>query len=89
MIMLSGNYNFFNFLYLALCLSLADNSWLEVRRPFLTYSAPVITDIIMQSLYTDVTVLMNEWAESIFNDNVWWQDFEISIKVFICDMDWP
>ena len=30
MIMLSGNYNFFNFLYLALCLSLADNSWLEV-----------------------------------------------------------
>ena len=43
MIMLSGNYNFFNFLYLALCLSLADNSWLEVRRPLLTYSAPVIT----------------------------------------------
>jgi len=27
-IMLSGNYNFFNFLYIALCLSLADNSWL-------------------------------------------------------------
>jgi len=27
MIMLSGNYNFFNFLYLALCLSLADDSW--------------------------------------------------------------
>ena len=47
MIMLSGNYNFFNFLYLALCLSLADNSWLEVRRPLLTYSAPVITDIII------------------------------------------
>jgi hypothetical protein len=28
-IMVSGNYNFFNFLYLALCLSLADNSWLR------------------------------------------------------------
>jgi len=27
-IMLSGNYNFFNFLYISLCLSLADNSWL-------------------------------------------------------------
>jgi len=26
-IMLSGNYNFFNFLYLALCFSLADDSW--------------------------------------------------------------
>jgi hypothetical protein len=28
-IMLSGNYNFFNLLYIALCLSLADNSWLS------------------------------------------------------------
>jgi hypothetical protein len=27
-IMLTGNYNFFNFLYMALCLSLADNNWL-------------------------------------------------------------
>jgi len=30
-IMLSGNYNFFNFLYIALCLSLADNSWLSTK----------------------------------------------------------
>jgi len=30
-IMLSGNYNFFNFLYIALCLSLADNSWLTTN----------------------------------------------------------
>lgn len=27
-IMLTGNYNFFNFLYIGLCLSLADDSWL-------------------------------------------------------------
>jgi len=31
-IMLTGNYNFFNFLYMALCLSLADNSWLGMVR---------------------------------------------------------
>eukprot|EP00092_Neocalanus_flemingeri_P022033 GFUD01023898.1.p1 GENE.GFUD01023898.1~~GFUD01023898.1.p1 ORF type:complete len:639 (+),score=170.92 GFUD01023898.1:81-1997(+) len=30
-IMLSGNYNFFNFLYIALCLSLSDNSWLTTN----------------------------------------------------------
>ena len=54
MIMLSGNYNFFNFLYLALCLSLADNSWLEVRRPLLTYSAPVIT--ITTLIIIDTTI---------------------------------
>ena len=29
MIMFSGNYNFFNFLYLVLCFSLADNSWIS------------------------------------------------------------
>ena len=28
-IMLTGNYNFFNFIYLALCISLADDSWLS------------------------------------------------------------
>jgi len=28
-IMLSGNYNFFNFLYIALCFSLADNTWVS------------------------------------------------------------
>ena len=28
-IMLTGSYNFFNFLYIALCFSLADNSWLD------------------------------------------------------------
>ena len=27
-IMLTGNYNFFNFLFMALCLSLADDSWI-------------------------------------------------------------
>ena len=27
-IMLTGNYNFFNFLFMGLCLSLADDSWL-------------------------------------------------------------
>ena len=28
-IMLTGNYNFFNFVYIALCFALADNSWLD------------------------------------------------------------
>ena len=28
-IMLTGNYNFFNFLFMGLCLSLADDSWLR------------------------------------------------------------
>ena len=28
LIMLTGNYNFFNFIYIALCLSLADDTWL-------------------------------------------------------------
>ena len=28
-IMLTGNYNFFNFLYMALCLSLMDDSWIN------------------------------------------------------------
>ena len=28
-IMLTGNYNFFNFLFMGLCLSLADDSWLS------------------------------------------------------------
>ena len=33
-IMLSGNYNFFNFLYIALCLSLADDSWIQTKQSF-------------------------------------------------------
>ena len=31
-IMLTGNYNFFNFLFMGLCLSLADDSWLAPGR---------------------------------------------------------
>ena len=33
-IMLTGNYNFFNFLYIALCLSLFDDSWIENKYKF-------------------------------------------------------
>ena len=31
-IMLTGNYNFFNFLYMALCLSVVDDSWVETGK---------------------------------------------------------
>jgi len=42
-IMLTGNYNFFNLLYIGLCLSLADNSWLERQDSRRTSSHPVAT----------------------------------------------
>ncbi|XP_059087112.1 lipase maturation factor 2-like [Tigriopus californicus] len=49
-IMLTGNYNFFNFLYIALCFSLMDDSWLEYgpRRSY--RSAPSIISMIMNVL---------------------------------------
>ncbi len=31
-IMLTGNYNFFNILYMALCLALMDDTWLDVGK---------------------------------------------------------
>ena len=42
-IMLTGNYNFFNLLYIGLCLSLADNSWLERQDSRRTSSHPAAT----------------------------------------------
>ena len=40
-IMLTGNYNFFNFLFMGLCLSLADDSWLGSGKISLGLSPPL------------------------------------------------
>ena len=41
-IMLTGNYNFFNLLYIGLCVSLADDSWITAKVPAERRSQPLL-----------------------------------------------
>jgi len=68
-IMLSGNYNFFNFLFMALCLSLADDSWLTYYNK---YEKPqhLVTKCICCLLHLLVFSLVGFLVGQMFNIRV-------------------
>ena len=55
-IMLTGNYNFFNFLFIALCLSLAEDSW--VSKPVKAQSQHPVVSCLRCLLQLGVCVAM-------------------------------
>jgi hypothetical protein len=47
-IMVTGNYNFFNFLYIALCMSLFDDSWMSWKYAYFQQSSWLTTKLVHQ-----------------------------------------
>ena len=66
--MLTGNYNFFNFVYMALCLSLADDTWILGRghsQPF--YFCSFIS--ILGPAHFTIFLILSHYIRRIFTFN--------------------
>ena len=78
-IMLTGNYNFFNFLFMGLCLSLADDSWLRSGQ-----NKPGGEWRIDMSWTVNSEQQKQKWLISLFSSQlrIWWTKISL-LKIML------